>query len=1007
MKRERFDFAGSIQKLHLVNFLSHENLELEFSRVNFVNGHNGCGKSACLAAIIIALGGKASLTGRGKNLRDLIKYAKPYSIIKLTLSNQGQNSYLEEKLGNFIQIERKITPSSSNIKISGQYGRYSDKKCDLEALKDHFNIQVDNVLVWLTQDMAKEFLMSASPKDLYSFFSLGADIDLTKQMYEETGSQLLQTSQKLELVRNSISLLRKKRNEKAEVFEKLNFVDKLRQKIKILKLAEDYCRLNDDLQEVNIQNQKILNLKNDISQINDEKHKVNGRVTSLQEMVSNDAQQQLLEVQNELEDLKQKQHILRKRKQDCHNGFKIAKEEYEQAEKDSKILSLQIETASKEMSMSDLQQNQQWGSRKQELEKKNEQITLKINNLSKKQDNLIVTEPLEEGLKDLNFRIENLEKQLMGYNRARENKLNTWGQNVSLICEDLKKIQWLGFKPIGPIGCFCKPRDLEFILCLRSILGPSMKDFIVQNHKDRIKLEQLFKKYNHSARILICNDVSELNLLVPDQKTILQSMDIQNKIVKKTLVINLQIERIVLCRSLQEAEFLTRNGYPKYVVAVYIPSGFSVGSKSGARAMNAPQIWKGSCPFGIQQTNNLKQELDNLKHQRNEKQDKLKDLKQKKFEFQKQQQKIDDEINRLDHERSDNLILINNITLNTQNTSIGYFTQMENDFQTALNKVTSLEVSLPIYQIKLDELTKDLEKNSFKISSLQQQEDEIKNQISKMNEKMANVERDSKRFQHQLHNLDLKIQSESKKLCLEEETLHQLQLQVSHKQQRLQDPNLEEQDREMFDQMILYSMEEHKKNLSLLNVRLKCFKSEIPVNSSHEKAKLDLDEAVSVYQEAKNASSTLVLVRDNLQTSLQKRMQLFMTLVNQISAQARNSFRIRMRKRGYQGDIIFDHSKKTLLVQADSKSRNMATYSGGEKSFTTVCLLLSLWDAMPSPIRCMDEFDVYMDEINRTISMELLMEAAFESSESQFVFITPLSLTKVQNHPHANLINLD
>ena len=75
-----------------------------------------------------------------------------------------------------------------------------------------------------------------------------------------------------------------------------------------------------------------------------------------------------------------------------------------------------------------------------------------------------------------------------------------------------------------------------------------------------------------------------------------------------------------------------------------------------------------------------------------------------------------------------------------------------------------------------------------------------------------------------------------------------------------------------------------------------------------------------------------------------------------LAQRTRAFFRNMLEQRQYHGQLKFDHAKQTLDIhvqpQADaSQQGDMRQLSGGERSFSTVCFILSLWEAMESPFR--------------------------------------------------------
>lgn len=113
-----------------------------------------------------------------------------------------------------------------------------------------------------------------------------------------------------------------------------------------------------------------------------------------------------------------------------------------------------------------------------------------------------------------------------------------------------------------------------------------------------------------------------------------------------------------------------------------------------------------------------------------------------------------------------------------------------------------------------------------------------------------------------------------------------------------------------------------------------------------------------------------------------------------------------LNRKGSSGELEFDHSEGTLdlVVQKDStqeatQTKDVKALSGGERSFTTLALLLALGERLETPFRVMDEFDVFLDPVARKIALDTLVETAKTMVHRQFIFITPQDLSALKTDP--------
>jgi len=162
-------------------------------------------------------------------------------------------------------------------------------------------------------------------------------------------------------------------------------------------------------------------------------------------------------------------------------------------------------------------------------------------------------------------------------------------------------------------------------------------------------------------------------------------------------------------------------------------------------------------------------------------------------------------------------------------------------------------------------------------------------------------------------------------------------------------------------------------------------------------------QATKEYRVATKDLRELQAVSNSLKQALQKRKYRWNQFRKHITARAKFMFTYLLSERAFRGRIIVDHADMAMdisvepdIAKSSDRGRQTKTLSGGEKSFSTICLLLSIWEAMGSPIRCLDEFDVFMDNVNRDISMKMMIGAARRSVGKQFILITPQAMGNIQ-----------
>ncbi|ESP03334.1 hypothetical protein LOTGIDRAFT_137540, partial [Lottia gigantea] len=230
--------VGIIEKVSVKNFMCHSRLDVNFGpHVNFVVGRNGSGKSAVVTAVVVGLGGKASVTSRGNAIKSFIKHGKQRAEIEIKLRNRGLDAFKPDLYGDTIVVQRKFsTEGGSKYELRNKDGKLvSDKREELAHILDQFNIQVDNPVAILNQDTSRNFLNSKSPQDKYKFFLKATQLEQMKKDYATADQQKTITNDIILQKTKTLPILEKEVLKWEQRFKAFNALDMLKERVKQLK----------------------------------------------------------------------------------------------------------------------------------------------------------------------------------------------------------------------------------------------------------------------------------------------------------------------------------------------------------------------------------------------------------------------------------------------------------------------------------------------------------------------------------------------------------------------------------------------------------------------------------------------------------------------------------------------------------------------------------------------------------------------------------------------------
>ncbi|KAJ5864325.1 RecF/RecN/SMC [Penicillium soppii] len=929
---------GILERVECYNFMCHDHFNIELGPlINFIVGKNGSGKSAILTAIVLCLGGKAAATNRGQSLKSFIKEGKENAQIIVRIKNQGDGAYMSDDYGKSIVVERHFnTAGNSQFKIKAENGRIvSTKKAELDAITDYFSLQIDNPMNVLSQDMARQFLSTSSPAEKYKFFVKGVQLEQLDQDYRLIEESVDQIEEKLRASATDIAILEDRKVRAQKKLEASDQHDSLRAKVRSIRSQMAWAQVEE-------QERMVIELADAIA-ISDQK---------IAEAESDLTRFDTLFDEVETEGTAADEHAWR---------AAVAFKEAEEAQKEVKERQAEELARRTELQVPNLSQSFFFFSKRadgrnpKKIDSEKQRLAEVSNGGYARKEN-----EWEQAVKDASMAKDT-------YNEHRNGAAGLHSE--AEVAERQDSEAW---QPIE-----LKNKEIEQAKSQLENLNRQGGEMRTGRHPKIPTLLREIQKERHFPVFIGSGGRLDTTGKEPDPQfdTVLRTLQIDNELVRRQLIINNGIDQMLLIEDRETASTTLFDGARPRNVPVS-SCRMDQGSKDEIRFCLADQ----------------REIVADLERQ-------LGDLEKEAVAARSRRDKCKLALAR--HSR-----IQNDLRLAMQQAE-----DHAEGLREALDKENADDGSIDALQEALKEAESELQLNegsygdaqaamTAKMQTLKEIMREINAQTTALDalkvkvnvaESEKNVVENKRRTLHDHKNAAIGLIDNDK---AQRANLVQKREQVQARVEEYNEKAAMVSDRVPVDEGETSSSLERKletlqRDINRYNTQLGASRAEIAAEAA---------KTATAYSIAASQVEELSSLAHRLKDTLSNRKKRWEIFRSHISSRAKAQFTYLLSERSFRGRLLTDHVEPDI-TKDDSTGRGAKTLSGGEKSFSQVCILLSLWEAMGSPIRCLDEFDVYMDHINRKMSIDMLMVAARRSIGRQFILITPGSKTDITISP--------